>query len=755
MCDYSLTDNPAESDMPTEAEPWQPVDLSEVEEKMGKLSTKEGAFTPHEKSTKESASTTPLDSTSHEKSTSTEAVEAKAEAPPSPPAQQDDVDFGSEPEEVALKVPLVSAQVTLPGKDAEKGEATLPASPSTEETPKPKGAPEAKAPPAAKSVAKAPPPGAQSRMEDLLKLKPFLRIEPDVDSDAAAAAASGPKAAGFTGFTPPSRAASLSKSALKPRAKSKSASRPPSKGPEKTTSPKRGSTSPPRQPEPQEQPKRKKTVGAISSSYFTGYTPSDLYPAPKYQFDHMPRDLHSRYWKQEFLAWTLRDLKRSWGVDSRAFVNLHVGLYLYDATAKYPIAHPRAFAACSVAGDANLPERFCCWTCRKQVPEGEVKTLWPDMFTFTQHWHVEHASDLNTEWTTLALYGGVTIPDLAWELLGIDLEETPLPRAAEALPTLPRVMPHKRSGHNPRIYGHPWNVHQPLVQYRRPVPPSHPPPSHMLPSLNVRDSEFTYESSSTSLPLMAVNKTLRALPDSSAAASEKPVILKAAPSSQRTKVPLPQSTAPSTSAASGSTDSAGQAEEVPLFKRPKELEQEGTKFQTQRPAHGFTLMGWQNPLGLWAKHLQRQIAGFTTPSEGVYRYSCDREEWHSQQCKPSALRTWFLRMEEHVFYLFTIKCVASVSLTSRSSLSAKDREKALAMCLVAERDLRDELSTMKTFMYPDSLLPYVTSTLEHIKGVIELRVPMAEGATFPLAPRWSREEMPIDDDWERTMYREL
>ena len=195
---------------------------------------------------------------------------------------------------MALKVPLVSAQVTLPGKDAEKEEATLPASPSTEETPKPKGAPEAKAPPAAKSVAKAPPPGAQSRMEDLLKLKPFLRIEPDVDSDAAAAAASGPKAAGFTGFTPPSRAASLSKSALKPRAKSKSASRPPSKGPEKTTSPKRGSTSPPRQPEPQEQPKRKKTVGAISSSYFTGYTPSDLYPAPKYQFDHMPRDLHSR-----------------------------------------------------------------------------------------------------------------------------------------------------------------------------------------------------------------------------------------------------------------------------------------------------------------------------------------------------------------------------------------------------------------------------------------------------------------------------
>ena len=77
------------------------------------------------------------------------------------------------------------------------------------------------------------------------------------------------------------------------------------------------------------------------------------------------------------------------------------------------------------------------------------------------------------------------------------------------------------------------------------------------------------------------------------------------------------------------------------------------------------------------------------------------------------------------------------------------------MCLVAERDMRDELSTMKTFRYADALLPYVTSTLEHIKGVIEIRVPMAEGTTFPLAPTWTLDNMPIDDDWERAMYREL
>ena len=228
---------------------------------------------------------------------------------------------------------------------------------------------------------------------------------------------------------------------------------------------------------------------------------------------------------------------------------------------------------------------------------------------------------------------------------------------------IPKVMPHKRAGHNPKIYGYPWYVQQPIVPLRRPVPPACPPPSHMLPTLSVKESDFTFQSSTSSSPLLAVNKSLKSLPSSastssSAAEQERPVILKAAPGSQRTKVPLPSTpTAPSSA-----------SEEEPLFKRPKELQQEGTRFQTDRPAQGFTLMGWQNPLGLWAEHLKKQIKSFTHPSTSIYRYSCDREQWHSTNCKPSSLRTWLLRMEEHAFYLFTIKCVTSVSLTSRSSL---------------------------------------------------------------------------------------
>ena len=93
-----------------------------------------------------------------------------------------------------------------------------------------------------------------------------------------------------------------------------------------------------------------------------------------------------------------------------------------------------------------------------------------------------HASALQTEWTTLALWGHITIQDLAWEILGVDLEETPLPRARAALPTIPRVVPEKRGGHNPRIFTSPWFVHRPAVPYFRSLPPSGPPPSHL--SLN-------------------------------------------------------------------------------------------------------------------------------------------------------------------------------------------------------------------------------------------------------------------------------
>ena len=284
-----------------------------------------------------------------------------------------------------------------------------------------------------------------------------------------------------------------------------------------------------------------------------------------------------------------------------------------------------------------------------------------------------------------------------------------------------------------------------------------------MPSLNAPKSDFTLSSSTSTLPLLAVNKSLKSLPPSSSTSSHEhakspAVTLKAAPSSQRTKVPLPPSTS-STSASTPSShaqkDRPEASEDEPFIMGPAEVQQDGSRFQSSKPEKGFTLMGWQNPVMLWADHLQSQIRSFTHPCTSIHQYSCAREEWHAQNCKPSSLRMWLLCMEEHSFYLFTINCVASVSLKSRSSLSIKDREKALAMCLVAERDMRDELFTLKSFRYPDSLLPYITFSLEHCKAVINLRVPMDEATTFPLAPTWSPDEMPIDHDWKRAMYKEV
>ena len=181
-----------------------------------------------------------------------------------------------------MKGPLVSTasalpDFTSPGQDSTSAEPSaskeaLPAVASsealpTESNPKPKGPPEVKAPP----TAKAPPTGAQAQMSELMNLRPFLCFGADIDSDVAKATftpAGGDKAA----FTPPARSSSLPKSSLKPRSKSRASSRAPSRapsqGPGRSQTPKRVAKSPPRQEEVEAHPKRKKTVGVVSSTYF-------------------------------------------------------------------------------------------------------------------------------------------------------------------------------------------------------------------------------------------------------------------------------------------------------------------------------------------------------------------------------------------------------------------------------------------------------------------------------------------------------
>ena len=163
----------------------------------------------------------------------------------------------------------------------------------------------------------------------------------------------------------------------------------------------------------------------------------------------------------------MRDLRKSWEKGERAWVNMHLSMYLYSPSSKHPAAHARAFAACSVstAGPAAgrlLKER--CRDCGRQWRPllGIGVALTPLLSN-----GVDHSCPM----------GSVTIEELAWELLGVDLEESPLPRASARLPTIPRVMPDEARGHNPRVYGSPWFAHKPAVPYHKALLPSHPPPT--------------------------------------------------------------------------------------------------------------------------------------------------------------------------------------------------------------------------------------------------------------------------------------
>ena len=174
-------------------------------------------------------------------------------------------------------------------------------------------------------------------------------------------------------------------------------------------------------------------MGSLPSSYVTGFTLHDVHPQPVYNLDPMPSDLSAPFWKDDFLAWTLRDLKKSWRAGERAWVNLHIALYLYDPASKYPIAHPRAFAACSIAGLLHYLSGFAAGRARNSTTGSTAKSLWPDMVAYTHHWHQAHASPFQSDWTDLALQAGLSIDGLSWALLGLDILEVPLPCAREAL----------------------------------------------------------------------------------------------------------------------------------------------------------------------------------------------------------------------------------------------------------------------------------------------------------------------------------
>ena len=140
--------------------------------------------------------------------------------------------------------------------------------------------------------------------------------------------------------------------------------------------------------------------------------------------------------------------------------------------------------------DLTLEEPFCCWACNKRpsgsLPREVYRTLWPTHSVFVWHWCLTQANALQKTWSNLANSVGIDASDLAFELLGIDLALWPLPWKAEAIASLPKRLPPKRGGHNPKIAGYPWYMQNPDDQLAlvpssssRPKPPTYPPPSNL------------------------------------------------------------------------------------------------------------------------------------------------------------------------------------------------------------------------------------------------------------------------------------
>ena len=474
-------------------------------------------------------------------------------------------------------------------------------------------------------------------------------------------------------------------------------------------------------------PERVKPLGAVSGCLM------DLSSLPPRSQDLMPSDWDSVTLKADFLQWTLRSLARDWKHGARAWVNLHVSLYMFTPS-KYWVAHPRCLAACSISGDHSLSERFCCWTChlpsKKSEGEGHYKSLWPTLDDFIWHWYQCHACDAHFDWDSVAVHLGLTCEDLAFSLLSIDLGATPLPVKPEAISVLPDLLPPRPQGHNELIYAKPWYRLQEGGFRYVPKPPSYPPPhvsKHVGP---IRPLPSSSSCAGSALPSSAVS-ALRGLPSLNA-------------------------TPETTSAKSGATSKSANRPKEPVvvkappkaapllalgaLPKPAVVGGNGSRFVLDAaPQKGYTRMGWLDPVANFGKLISAEISHYAYPFENMMAYSRSRPLWHQIFCGSNqALKEWLLATEEHAFYLFSVKALASLVMMTPSVMKPADREVVLVMERIHSADLADELSHLKSFRYHNDTSVYVASVIAHVRSIIDLRVPLPEGFTIHRAPAWKQ-----------------
>ena len=176
---------------------------------------------------------------------------------------------------------------------------------------------------------------------------------------------------------------------------------------------------------------------------------------------------------------------------------------------------------------------------------------------------------------------------------------------------------------------------------------------------------------------------------------------------------------------------------------PALVHSNGSRFKMDGPVpKGFTRMGWLDPIDKWGGMIHQEISAFALPFVNMLEYSRSRPAWHLRWTEAGDLMSWLLACEEHAFYLFATKVLASLCITTPSRFSGQDRELLFVMAQVCDGDLFDELAHVQSFRFPDGKSLYVAAVIDHVRSILRLRVPLPEGFTFHKAPTWAT--MPQD-----------
>ena len=100
------------------------------------------------------------------------------------------------------------------------------------------------------------------------------------------------------------------------------------------------------------------------------------------------------------------------------------------------------------------------------------------------------------------------------------------------------------------------------------------------------------------------------------------------------------------------------------------------------PATCFTRIGWVDPVARWGRLIDAELHAYALPFISMKEYSRSRPEWHQRGSSVFTLRSWLFALEEHSFFLFAIKSLATICIKTPSKLITGDRKLLLVMVQV-------------------------------------------------------------------------